>query len=488
MKELFIGNTSDLTKIFSIAYLMIFLPISIFVYTKISSDKRRYALLVLSLIFYTLISGPMIIYFLAATMYIYKVGLWIERLKTAAVRRVVLITTIILNCGILLLLNIFVLGKRISSIYIPVGMSFLALQMFSYLSDIYYKKISADKNFARLLLFFCFFPQRIMGPVCRYKETADLLWECEDVNYYNFKRGFTRIFWGFFKKLVIADRLTILTKEVFEYYKFYSGGIIFCAAFAYLVQVYMGFSGTMDAINGSAEIFGIKFPENFRQPYLSKSIYDLCKRFNITLSRWVRDYIFIPIVRHKKKYFNLLIPVALLFVWIGVGMCNGLSKATFRTSIYFYVIMLVGLWTKNIKRFLEKRLHLKKSRIYGAIQLIITYAIVLVGGILYKTGSYTQTFECIKRIFRDFVFPHSELEWYYYMGIDIKDIIVIIIAIIIVVTVGILYEKGYNVREWLFSLRTPVRWTLLYILIFVIIIFGAYGGNYVADIPLNMFY
>ena len=149
----------------------------------------------------------------------------------------------------------------------PIGISFFTLQSLSYLFDVHRETIKPDENIFRLALFISFFPQIVEGPICRYSQTAQQLWDVKQIEFTNLTHGTQRIIYGLMKKLVIADRLNPIVKTVFKNYSEYDGGIIAIAAICYTVQLYMDFSGTMDAVMGIAEIFGVKMPENF-QPNL----------------------------------------------------------------------------------------------------------------------------------------------------------------------------------------------------------------------------
>ncbi len=137
----------------------------------------------------------------------------------------------------------------------PIGISFFTLQAVSYIFDVYRGTIRADSNLFRLALFMGFFPQIVEGPICRYGETAEALWNVKTIQFTNLKLGLQRILYGLMKKIVVADRLNPFIQEVFSNYAKYEGGVLAIAAVFYTIQLYMDFSGTMDAVIGTAEIF-----------------------------------------------------------------------------------------------------------------------------------------------------------------------------------------------------------------------------------------
>lgn len=181
----------------------------------------------------------------------------------------------------------------------PIGISFFTLQALSYIVDVQRGVTKADTNLLRLTLFISFFPQIVEGPICRYDQTAQQLWDAKPITYENLTLGLQRIAYGMMKKVIIADRLNPLVRNVFNNYTDFDGGVIALAAVCYTVQLYMDFSGSMDAVTGTAQILGVTMPENFRQPFFSKTISEFWKRWHITLGTWFKDYVFYPVVTLK---------------------------------------------------------------------------------------------------------------------------------------------------------------------------------------------
>lgn len=301
------GSLDTLTSYFSVAFLVIFLPVSVVVYAVIPQKARKYFLLIASFAFFWLISGQLIAYLCLIIMGVHYFGLWLDRIQTqksAALkavpreekkalkkvylhrsRRVLLFAAVLMIGGLLvikyspffttnvnsllLLLNIPI-QFDIPSYIMPIGISFFTLQAVSYLFDVYRGLIKADDNILRLALFMSFFPQIVEGPICRYGQTANQLWNVKQIEFENLKLGAVRILFGLMKKLVIADRLNPMIKQIFSHYDDYQGGIIALGAIAYTIQLYCDFSGTMDAVMGVAQIFGVTMPEKLSKTFLLK--------------------------------------------------------------------------------------------------------------------------------------------------------------------------------------------------------------------------
>lgn len=293
------SGAPELTSFFSFDYIVIFLPICLLIYVLTPQKARRYMLLALSFGFYWLVSGKLIIYLLLSIFSAHYFGLWLDRIiskRTEALKeaekeqrkeikkayqrrsRGVLALAAALHLGTLLvlkysafaaanvnsLLGLFGLDFRfnVPKYLLPLGISFFTLQAVSYLVDVYREKVKADDCLPRLALWLGFFPQITEGPICRYSQTAEQLWSVGRIDFSNLTLGLERLLYGMMKKIVVADRLNPLIKEVFDNYNMYDGGVIALAAVCYTIQLYMDFSGAMDAVTGIAQILGVTMPEN----------------------------------------------------------------------------------------------------------------------------------------------------------------------------------------------------------------------------------
>ena len=221
------------------------------------------------------------------------------------------------------------------TLLLPIGISFYTLQAIGYMADVYWEKIPAQRHLGKLALFLGFFPQIMEGPISMYEQTGEDLWKGEDLRGENLSAGWSRILWGLFKKMIVADRLYVLVKAVFEHYQDYSGSIVVFAAIAYTLQLYMEFSGCMDIVIGSGRLFGVRLPENFCRPFASKNAAEFWRRWHITLGAWLKTYVFYPVSvsrmvkkwnrfgkKHLGKYLTRLGATAMCL--FPVWLCNGL--------------------------------------------------------------------------------------------------------------------------------------------------------------------
>ena len=527
----------DLTSYFSMDYLMFFLPIVIFIYIILGAKQKKYFLLAASYAFFWLISGKLVVYLALSTLFVHYFGLWLDRLhgeekeclstaekeERKAIKaeylkkkRLVLGLAAALHFGMLLVLkysgffteNVNAIFKvlnipielLIPSYFMPIGISFFTMQAVSYVFDVYRGVIKADDNIVRLGLFMSFFPQIVEGPICRYEQTANQLWNVSKIEFKNLTFGLQRILYGMMKKIVIADRLNPLIKEVFTNYMNYDGGIVAIAAVSYTIQLYMEFSGTMDAVIGTAQIFGVTLPENFARPFFSKTISDFWARWHITLGGWFKDYIFYPVTLSKpvkrltgnlkKKtgnYFALLVAsaIALFCVWFCNGLWHGAAWNYIFFGMYHFVLILMGNVVEPLAKRIRKLPHVNPNAFpYRLFQMIRTSILVVIGELFFRGHGLKSGLIMFKMMLTDFSFKSFNMESMKALGIDAQDIGIVCVAVVIVLVMSILKERGVEIRESLAKRPVAVRWAVLYGLIMFIVIFGAYGHGYIPVDPI----
>ena len=386
---------------------------------------------------------------------------------------------------------------EIPKILIPIGISFYTLQAVSYMTDVYNDKIEADTCFGRLALWMAFFPQIMEGPIVRYSDTAERLWEGRPITYHNLTFGAQRIIWGLLKKIVVADRLNVVIKEVFANYLNYNGGTILVAAILYTIQLYMEFSGTMDVVIGSAEIFDVKMPENFKQPFFSKTINEFWHRWHITLGTWFKDYIFYPVSlskpmrklttfgrKHLGNHFGPLLAgaVALFCVWSCNGLWHGAAWTFIFFGMYHFVIILIENIIEPYVIKLCEKLHINRQcKPYQVFQMVKTAILVVFGELFFRAETLAGGFTMVHKIFTEFSFQHTKL---FKLGMHKSDYVIVAITLIIVLIVGIIRELNINIREKIANKRIVIRWLVYYAMILYLLIFGAYGGQYIPIDPI----
>lgn len=474
----------------SIEFLLFVLVIVLIYY--IFPKKHRYIVLLIgSLIFYYLFSGKYIIFILLSSVITYFSGKLIEKYNDK--RKLILTLSILLNLSFLLVLkynNFFgdifrVVGINIpyKKFILPIGISYYTLETISYLTDIYRKRMKAETNYLKVLLFLVYFPQIVEGPIANYSRLSKTLFNTEKFNYDNFVSSFVLIGWGFIKKLVIADRAGIFVSKVFE--NNYGGILLIVGILLYTLQIYADFSGCIDIVSGVSELFGVKLDENFKRPFFSKSIQEFWRRWHITLGTWLKEYIFYPISlsklnmklnlklrKMKSKHISRFIITAfpLFFVWFFNGMWHGASFKYVVYGLYYYVLMMIGILLEPV---FKKIISIFKINTevwsYKFFQAIRTILIVCFGMFLFRVDSFKQMGLML----------HSEASApLFSLGLKKLDFALLMVGILVMLVVGVMQEFNIRIRKELQKQNLLFKWFIYYIIIFSIIIFGIYGKGY----------
>ena len=527
-----------LNSYYSIAYLAVFLPVVIAAYTAVPKKVRWAVLLAASGFFFWCISGKLLIWLIVSVISIHYAGIWLSLLKEErgrclaeapkgekrAIRQrfqkkmlAVASGMALFNIGLLTALKYtpFFVGNinsllsglgiektlPVPALAVPIGISFYTLQAVSYVMDVYREKIPAERNLFRLALYMSFFPQLMEGPICRYAQTAHVLWAGERIRFANLVSGAQRIIFGMMKKLVIADRLNPFIKNVFSDYMSYDGGVTALAAVLYTCQLYMDFSGTMDIVIGTGEIFGVRLPENFRQPFFSRTISEFWQRWHITLGTWFKDYVFFPLsmtkpmknmtARARKRigsHYGPLIAgaVSLGAVWLLNGLWHGAGWHYIFFGLYHFTWILAGSLIQPVSEKLCRRLHIRRTGCaWQAMQIVRTAVLVCVGELFFRAEGLRAGLKMFWNMVCNFRLDALADGTLFQMGFDRKDALIVGAALIFIFVNSVLKERRVCPRQWLAARPLAVRWALCYGLILFVVIFGAYGVGYV---PLDPIY
>lgn len=383
--------------------------------------------------------------------------------------------------------DIFNVSFNLQSLIVPIGLSFYTFQTLGYCIDVYRDSYKPQKNFFKYMLFSTFFLQILQGPIGRYNLLSVELYKEHKVDYKRIMFGFQRIGWGLFKKLVIADRAAILVNNVLANYYNYFGYEIIIMIVLYAIMMYADFSGYMDMILGFGEVLDIKLSENFNVPYFSKTISEFWRRWHITLNTWFKDYLFYPLLRCKlfgKVYqYSCLIPtvISLLIVWIVTGIWHGINGNYILWGMSFGILLSLSVIFTPIFEKITNKLQIDRQKFsYKLFQVIRTFSTVCIGYLMFMTNSFEEFCKIFKRIANNniWIFFDGSL---FNMGLDGKDLSILIIAIMVLFIVDIFKYKKIDIREKLSEQGIIFRWILYYSLIFSIIIFGIYGPHYNAS-------
>ncbi|MBQ8076939.1 MAG: MBOAT family protein [Eubacterium sp.] len=510
----------------SFTFFILFFGITYLLYVLCPTKAKWVVLLVGSYVFYFFSSKGHVITLIAATLIVWGAGLWIDKLdntfkekrkgleraekkalkaKYAKYKSLVMWAGIILTMGMLITCkyaNFFIdtfngifdtaIGR--SNIVQPLGISFYTLMAVSYLADVHSGKYKAQKNPFRVGLYLAFFLTIVEGPFARYDQFGTQLNNRERFKASDFVYGAQRVVWGLFKKVVVADRAAELVDIVFDNSRSYSGVIIVAAILLYTLQLYCEFSGVMDIVSGLGETMGLKLPENFARPFFAKGINEFWQRWHITLGAWLRDYIFYPISFSKtfmnasKKarskfspYYANLVPtaVALFFVWFGNGFWHGSGWKYIVYGLYYYVLMMIGMFMEPLfRKICDKAKINRQSKGFGIFQMVRTFFIVNIGMLIFRADTLKQASEMVTSIFTNPNFEALRPGAKNGLGLDLYDYLILVIGTLIVFVVGLIQEKGVDIRARIAKLPFALKFVMFIAAVMIIIVFGAYGEGY----------
>ncbi|MDO5702258.1 MAG: MBOAT family O-acyltransferase [Lachnospiraceae bacterium] len=418
-------------------------------------------------------------------------------------------TRIYLTLGVIVLIGVLVYVKvgryvgleevahlkdlSFAKIIVPLGISYYTFSAVGYMADVYWRKAKAERNLLTLIACMTYFPTIVQGPIGRYDRVMQQFHELPGFRYERVCHGLQRMWWGFFKKAVIADRITPVTSMIFADIFSYAGVEVFLAVIGNVIAIYMDFSGCMDIVIGAAETMGVTLDENFRQPFFSKSAAEFWRRWHITLGAWAKDYVYKPIAMNPRfmkltgkirksfgaKAANVFASaVPLLIVWLLTGLWHGTGKNYIVWGLYWgTVITLSRIFEKELKA-IPKKLNMKTESFgYGFFQMLRTCILFAIGRMITACPAGRSVLLVLGQMFSEPRFGKLFDGSLYTYGINEKNMHVVIIGIAIVWFVDILSSK-FDVRAKLDEQPLVFRWVLYYLLVMSVIIFGIYGNAY----------
>ena len=475
---------------------LIFVGIAVIGYYLIPKRFQWIWLLIFSYIYYAS-SGIKILFFLLyTTITTYGTGRLLDRVnhkelprnEAKSRKRRILIGCLLLNFGMLAVLKytnfaienvnaIFHAGISFQKLILPLGISFYTFQSMGYIIDVYWGKYEAEKNPFRFALFVSFFPQLVAGPIERSSRLLNQFNDRHKFDYDRVCRGLMMMVWGFFQKMVIADRVAVFVNQIFNYYNYYSGLEIFIGMLFFAVQIYCDFAGYSNIALGAAQVMGFDLMQNFTQPYLARSVAEFWKRWHISLTSWFRDYLYIPLGGNRKgkwiKYRNIMIIFLTSGLWHGANwtyvIWGGLNGA----------FQIVGAQTLNLRKRIKKAAGIREdSWSYKMLATVITFLLVDFTWIFFRADNIEAAFSLIRQMFsgfRPWILIDGSL---YAMGLSFIDFWIGMIAIAVLLAVDILHSRNVHIREWIVKQNLWFRWGIYLLAVYSILIFGYYGPNF----------
>lgn len=466
----------------SLEYILLLIT-SVIVYHLLPKKYRWLAIFCTNIVFYVQAGICGLVIILGSIMLVYITAIILE--KITKYRKVLCFIYVVLQVGLLLGFKY----RLFADVTAPMAISFYTLTAIGYVIDVYRGKYKAQKNPVKLATFMSFFPLMVQGPICRYDDIEKEMFEVSTFDLSKLSYGITRIVYGFFKKLIIAERLSIVFDELSIVND--NGAAIALNLLVYGFYLYSDFSGGIDIAVGTGCLFGLKLPENFNSPFFAVSISDYWRRWHMSLGAWLRDYVFYPIsfskpvVKISKKIRNkfgnklakkIPIYISTVVVWFITGLWHGKDANFIVWGMLNAVVILVSYELEPLYKKFNGKYQWTKSKIYECFKIVRTFILM---GILRMLDYNTISgyFKSLYVMITEFSVAELMNSGILVNAIGSADYVVIFIGISIMFVVALIrrkmdYEKAILQRGVVFS------YGLIAVMIAAIIIFGMYGIGY----------
>lgn len=506
-----------------------FLLCLLLVYAVIPDRHKWIALLVFSLIFYGYAGLDKLLFVLGTSLVVYVVSLRIEKIwqefdtvckqeklssvekkeqrKKYALRSRHIMTVALIVCvGILVwckyavtavgLVNKITGASLTVRVIIPLGVSYYTFSSIGYLADIHWRKIKPEHSYPRLLLCMIYFPQIVEGPIPRYNKLLSQFNKLTFPDYQRFCMGAQLVLWGLIKKMVIADRLGIFVKNAVGD-TLGSSGLVFLVALVFAAfRTYADFSGCMDIVMGISEILGIQLDPNFNHPFFSRSAAEFWRRWHITLGNWFKDYVYVPVnsssltrtLRRKaSKHFGpagmkaVMTIIPLTTVWLLTGIWHGTGVNYLLWCSYWGGLIICSKLLEDRISVVNQKMNINtESNSWILFQMVRTTCLFILSLLFTISGRLDRVFMAVKDIFTRF---NPWVMWdgtLYTYGLDRRNFMLAVLSIVFLMIVEVLQNR-MNMREAIGRRNIILRWSIYYLGIFAVLIFGIYGPGYDAS-------
>ena len=426
---------------------LIFLPIVFVLYFVLPKKVRHYELLLASYFFYMFWNWQLVFLILGVTLVSYLSGLFIPKINRKAYRILLLVVTLVTSLGILVffkyfdfmansvvgIINMFNGSAKWDSLnlILPIGISFYTFQTLSYVIDVFKGKIEPEKDFSYYALYVSFFPQLVAGPIERPENLLPQLKNQDGVNADNLAEGCRLMLIGFIKKIVIADMIGIFVNNIFSNIADANGLVILVGTLLFSMQILCDFAGYSDIAKGVAKCFNIDLMKNFDHPYRSTSVKEFWGRWHISLSSWLRDYVYFPLggsrVNMGRWVFNIFLVFLISGLWHG-------ANYTFLIWGMMHFVLRVG--ERLIDRYIIKKTNKQDSfysnKVLSKLRMVLTFILVSLTWIAFRSNNVTDMLNAYRLLFTGWNFSGAYFEVFSrYIPINVFNILIIAFAVIL---------------------------------------------------------
>lgn len=471
----------------------VFLPVVFILYWFVFNKNlkiQNILLLLASYFFYSWWDWRFLALIIFSSTIDYLIGNKIENSKDENKRKQFLLFSLAINLGFLVFFKYFnffidsfhqaftLFGEpfKVSrlNIILPIGISFYTFQTLSYSIDIYRRKMKASKDIVSFFSFVSFFPQLVAGPIERASNLLPQFYTKRSFNYYKAVDGLKQILWGLVKKVVIADNCAIIVNDIFANYTVYSGSTLILGAIFFAFQIYGDFSGYSDIAIGTARLFGFNLMQNFAFPYFSRDIAEFWRRWHISLSKWFRDYLYIPLGGSKggkkKTIRNIFIIFIVSGFWHGANWTFIIWGAL--NAFYFIPLFLLKKNRNNLDIVAAGRTlpNLKETT-----SILLTFSLTIFAWIFFRAENISHALLFIEHIFTNFHLTFPSL-----LTISRGHILITIILLIIFIVIEWFGRDGeYAINKYTSKWNKKIKLLFYYTLIFLIIFFSEKSEDFI---------
>ena len=494
--------------LFNSAAFLLFFPSVTLLYFCFPRRLKNPCLLLASYFFYACWNPKYIILLFVTTLVTFAGGLLIQRCTGnggTGSRKAVLFLVLLFNFGVLFLFKYYnwasgILELLLGLLHIrcvfpvfepvlPVGISFFTFQAVGYTIDVFRGELRAERNFFKYALFVSFFPQLVAGPIERSRILLAQLDKTYSFDYERVRKGLLVMLWGFFLKVALADRAAVLVNQVYGNFSSYYGMQLIIATLCFALQIYCDFIGYSTIARGAALVLGFRLTDNFQQPYFAGSVRDFWRRWHISLSFWLRDYLYIPLGGSRcsrlRRYRNLLITFAVSGLWHGASVkfvVWGLLHACFQIAedLSFRRSpgrkLAAGLSgestraTADVSAEAAAATNLRDRFSHRLFQRLRTFFLVTLAWVFFRAETFTQALKILKKSLRLTNIGLFFNDSIFQLGLSSFNVFMLLLAGAALFVFSAMREKGISVLGWLSSqgiwFRFAVYWFLLFMILF----------------------
>ncbi len=472
--------------VFNSLEFLLFFPLIVMGFYLLPQRFRWILLLAGSYYFYMCWKLEYIFLILFSTLVDYIAGILIERNDgNPAIRKMYLVMSLVVNLGLLFTFKYFnffsenlrYLFNAVNIVYhapslnllLPVGISFYTFQTLSYTLEVFKRNYKAERHFGYFALYVAYFPQLVAGPIERPERLLPQLRQKHSFSYNNIADGLKLMAWGFFKKLVIADRCAILVDQAFAAPEGLYGWNLFIPAMLFYFQIYCDFSAYSDIAIGTARLMGVKLSVNFNRPYLANSFRAYWRRWHITLTLWIKDYMFKPIIKSVNhwglagRFFAVITSFTIIGLWHGASW--GMILFGFVNGVLVASESIEWPWQKLMRRYLP----VKVNDILGGLTVFFVFILI---SVVFRSDNTTDMMTILKQMFL-----FGKQPFHLLTGVNGYHFLVVMSTVAFTVWVESLQKEKPLVSEWINQHHPFIRWSFYVVLMLVILCFGVFSNK-----------